>query len=57
MTTTVKVDCPEHASWEVDVVVTDDGVEVQHHVLKKGESEFFTVYGQREVTVKEVQPL
>ena len=56
MTTSVKVEVPTHANWVVDVVVNNsEGQELQHDVLQPGQSQYYTVYDDRVVHVKEIK--
>jgi hypothetical protein len=56
MTTTVKVEVPDHANWKVDVEVKVGDAVVEHIVLEPGSGQWFTVYDDRVVSVKEIKP-
>lgn len=55
MTTSVLVNCPEHASWDVSCIITDTEFNkvVQEVNVAPGESTMLTIWENRTLTIAE----
>lgn len=56
MTTSISVKNPEHASWRVRIVATENGNEVENITLDPNSERTVTIWQGRSVTVTE-EPL